>query len=788
MITNYLKLALRHIKKNKGYAFINMIGLSLGMACSILILLWVNDELRYNKFQKNYNNLYQVIENQTYEGKTYTFSAMPGKFAAAVKEELPEIKYAARSDWGTNLLFSVGDKSIYELGNYVDPDFLRMFSFNLIKGDTAKLLTDPSSIVITTKIAEKFFGKDDPIGKTIKVNNDREVTITGLLKEPPLNSSLKFSWLASFKIYEDKNPWLQGWGNNGIQAFVQLKDGADPKQVDRKLKDFISKKDTSAIAKPFLLAMKDWRLRSRFEDGKYAGGRIEYVRMFSIIGLLIIIIACINFMNLATARSEQRAREVGVRKVLGAGRGILIRQFFGESIMMSVAAMIVAALIVFLVLPSFNTLVEKKLLFDISNPVLWAGLPLLALVCGAIAGSYPSLYLSSFNPATVFKGLRIGKNSTTVYVRKGLVITQFVISIVLIISTIIIYSQIEHVKNRQLGYDKENIIYLWLKGKMNEHFPAIHNQLLSTGAVENAAMSNNRVFNVGSSSGDFSWKGKTPESKLLVSMDWVSPQYISTMGMKLASGRDFNTDITTDSSNIIINETFANIIGKKDPVGDIIRRDNGRGRSLTIVGVVKDYVFNDMYKKPDPLILFCDTSNVSSMLIRLKSSQDVQQQIAKIEKVIKSNNPAYPFESKFLDQDFNNLFKSEMLIGKLSRVFALLTILISCLGLLGLAAYTAERRTKEIGIRKVLGATVTSVIALLSKDFLRLVAISSLVAFPLAWWMMHKWLQDFSYRIDISLWVFVIAGGLAVIIALLTVSFQAIKAAVANPVKSLRTE
>lgn len=788
MLKNYFKIALRHIKKNKGYAFINMIGLSLGIACAILILLWVNDEVQYNKFQKSYNSLYQVIENQTYEGKTYTFSALPGKFAAAIKDELPEIKYATRTDWGTKTLFSVGDKNIYETGYFADPDFLKMFSFELIKGDTSKLLTDPTSIVITTKMAEKFFGEEDPVGKTIRVNNEKEFTITGLLKEPPLNSTLKFSWLAAFQVYEDQNQWLKEWGNNGIQTFVQLKTGVDPKQLDKKLHDFISKKDTSAIAKPFLLAMNDWRLRSRFEDGKYAGGRIENVKMFSIIGLLIIIIACINFMNLATARSEQRAREVGVRKVLGAGRGILIKQFFGESIMMSFVAMLVAALIVFLVLPSFNTLVEKKLSFDLSNPVFWAGLPLLGLICGAIAGSYPSLYLSSFNPSTVFKGLRIGKNSATVNVRKGLVITQFAISIVLIISTIIIYRQIEHVMDRQLGYNKENIIYISLKGKMNEHFPAIHHDLLSTGVVENAALSNSRVLNVGSSSGDFSWQGKTPGSQLLVSLEWVSPEYISTMGMKLATGRDFYPDITKDSSSIIINETFANIIGKKDLVGDIIRRDNGNGKELRIVGVVKDFVFNDMYKKPDPLILFCDTSNVSTMLVRLKSKQDIQQQLAKIENVVKANNPGYPFESKFLDEDFNSLFKSEMLIGKLSRLFALLTILISCLGLLGLAAYTAERRTKEIGIRKVLGATVTNVITLLSKDFLRLVAISSVVAFPLAWWLMHNWLQDFAYRINISWWVFVIAGGLAVVIALLTVSFQAIKAAVANPVKSLRTE
>ncbi|MEP7106780.1 MAG: ABC transporter permease [Ferruginibacter sp.] len=788
MLKNYLKIALRHLKKNKGYAFINMIGLSLGMACAILILLWVNEELQYDKFHKNYPELYQVVENQTYEGKTYTFSALPGLFSPAIKQELPEIKYAARTDWGTSILFSVGDKNIYEQGFFTDLDFLKMFSFELLKGDANNLLTDPTSVIITNKMAEKFFGKEVALGKTIKVDKDKLYTITGIIKDPPVNSSLKFSWLASFKIFEEKNKWLQQWGNNGIQTFVQLKYGADPALVDKKLHDFISRKDTGAIAKPLLLAMKDWRLRSKFEDGKQAGGRIEYVRLFSLIGLLIIIIACINFMNLATARSEQRAREVGVRKVMGAGRGLLIRQFFGESIMMSFVAMLFALLAVFIAMPFFNKLVQKQLVFDFSEPVVWAGLPFMALLCGVLAGSYPSLYLSSFNPATVFKGLRVGKNSTTVYIRKGLVITQFVISIALIIGTLIIYRQIEHVKNRELGYSKDNIIYIPLKAKMNAHFPVIYKDLLSTGAVENAALSNSSVLNMGSSSGDFAWQGKTPNSQLLVTMEWISPQYISTMGMKLASGRDFYPGISGDSSNIIINETFAKLIGNKDPVGDMLTRDEGKGKAFKIIGVVKDFVYNDMYKKPAPLIFFCDTSNVSIMLVHLKNNQDVAGQLAKIEAVLKTNNPGYPFESNFMDEEFNNIFKSEMLIGRLSRLFAILTIFISCIGLFGLAAYTAERRTKEIGIRKVLGATVGNMITLLSKDFLGLVVISSIIAFPLAWWMMNKWLQDFDYRITISWWVFVFAGTLAVLIALFTVSFQAVKAAIANPVNSLRTE
>jgi len=785
MLKNYLKIALRHFKKNKGYAFINMVGLSLGMACAVLILLWVNDELQYNKFHKNYSRLYQVMETQTYDGKAFTFSAMPGLFVPAIKEEMPEIKYAVRTDWGTRALFTLGEKAIYEVGYFTDPDFLRMFSFKLLKGDPESL-KDPKSVIITDKMAEKFFGKENPIGKTLKVNSDEVTTVAGIVKEPPANSTLKFSWLACFKIYEEKNKWLQQWGNNGIQTFVQLKDNASLARVNKKFYNFIQTKDTTALARPFLFSINDWRLRNNFEDGKQSGGRIQYVNLFSIIALLIIIIACINFMNLATARSEQRAKEVGVRKVMGAGRGILIKQFFGESVVMSFAAMVIAALIVVAVLPLFNKLVDKKLVLDFSNPVCWAGLPLMALTCGVLAGSYPSLYLSSFNPSTVFRGLRVGKNSIITYVRKGLVVTQFVITIVLIISTIIIYKQIQHVKGRQLGYNKENVIYSGLRGKMNEHFPAVRQDLLATGVVENAAVSNSRVLELGSSSADFSWEGKDPNSKVLVTMEWVSPQYISTMQMQIKQGRDFYTDGVSDSSNVIVNETFAKIMGKDNPVGETLKR--GDGTQLHVVGTVKDFVFTDMYKAPEPLIIFCQPGSVNVLLIRLKAQQDMAKAISKVEAVIKSHAPGYPFEYKFMDEEFNNRFKSEMLIGKLSRLFAFLTILISCLGLFGLAAYTAERRTKEIGIRKVLGATISNVITLLSKDFLRLVGIAALIAFPLAWWFMHRFLEDFAYRIHIQWWVFAIAGVLSVTIALFTVSFQAVKAAIANPVKSLRTE
>lgn len=787
MLKNYFKIAFRQLKKNKGYSFLNIFGLALGMACAMLILLWVNDEFQYNRFHKNYSTLYQVMENQSYEGKTYTFAALPGKFGPSIKEELPEIKYSARANWGARVLFSLGDKSIYERGFFADPDILKMFSFEVLRGDTSTFLKDPATIVITDKMAEKFFGKEDPIGKNLKANNDLLVTVNGVVKEPPLSSSLKFAWLVSFRFFESRNEWLQYWGNNGVQTFVQLNNGADPKQVDKKLYNFINSKDTSAIAKPFLFSINDWRLRSKFEEGKITGGRIEFVKIFLIIAICIIIIACINFMNLATARSEQRAREVGVRKVMGAAKASLVRQFFSESILMSIIAMLLSALIVILVLPAFNTLVEKKLAFDLTKPLIWAGLPIMAILCGLLAGSYPSFYLSSFNPITVFKGLKMGKDSIVTLIRKFLVVGQFTASIVLIICTIIIYNQLNYVKNRHLGYNKDNLMITELNGDMNQHIPTIHNELMKTNMVENAAASNSRVLNLGSSSGDFGWQGKTPNSQLLVTMEWVSPEYIPTMGMELKSGRNFYDDIASDSNNIIINETLAEIIGKKDPVGDIITRDDG-GRQLKVVGVVKDFVFNDMYRKPDPLILFSDTSNVGQLLIHLKPGQDIAKAVDKIGEVIKASAPGYPFEYRFLDNEFDDLFKSEALLGKLSRIFAWLTILISCLGLFGLAAFTAERRTKEIGIRKVLGASVPNMIILLSKDFLKLVAISSLIAFPVAWFMMSKFLNSFAYRINIQWWVFALAAVLSVGIALLTVSFQAIKAAIMNPVKSLRTE
>jgi predicted permease len=792
MIKNYLKTGFRNLWKNRTYGFLNIFGLAVGITCAGFIFLWVEDELNYNHNNCKRDQLYQVLENQAYDGKIYTFSATPGLLGPSMKDEIPGIRNTCRTTWNNYTLFTLGDKAIYEEGFYVDSTIFSMFTLPFVQGKEEYAFNQLHSLVISEKMAEKFFhDQKNIIGKTIKVDNKEDYIISGVIKDLPENSTLQFDWLAPFQGFFDENKWLLNWGNNGIQTFAELDKKADPMLLNKKLNGYIKSKDTSAIAQPFLFCMNDWRLRNKFEEGKQTGGRIQYVRMFSTIAWIILLIACINFMNLATARSEKRAREVGVRKVLGAGKNNLIGQFIGEALLMSFLSVALAILMMYLILPFFNTIVSKHLSIGLGNPIHIFALIAIGLVCGLVAGSYPAVYLSSFNPIWVFKGLKI-KGSAPAFIRKGLVILQFTISIALIIGTIIIYQQIQHIKNRDLGYDKNDLIQTGLRGDMEKKFPVIKHDLLQTGYVDKAALSNLNQLYMGSSTNDFRWEGKDPAKKVLITQDYVSPEYISTMGIKIKEGRNFHPVAANDSLSVIVNETLANMIGK-NPVGKILFRDTSATGSVpyTIVGITKDFVFEDMYGKPDPLVFMCYSpysQNFGYMYIRLRPHIDVEKATAKIETVIKNNNPGYPFNYIFVDDEFNRQFRSEMLIGKLSRIFALLAIIISCLGLFGLAAYTAERRTKEIGIRKVLGATVAGITGLLSKDFLRLVFISAIIAFPLSWWFMHKWLQNYAYRISIDWWVFVIAGLLGLLIALITISFQSIRAAIANPVKSLRTE
>ncbi len=791
MLKNYLKTAFRNLWKNKTYSFLNIFGLAVGIACAGLIFLWLEDELNYNHSNAKKDQLYQILQNQSYEGKTYTFASTPGLLAETMKQEIPGVKNTCRFTWQEYTLFGLGDKLIYERGYYADSSIFSMLTLPFVQGKKENAFQQLHSLVISEKMAKKFFPDDQNIiGEALKVDNKEEYLISGVIKDLPENSTIQFDWLAPFKIYFDKNDWLLNWGNNGIQTFAELENQADVAQVNKKLYLYIKRKDTSALARPFLLSMNDWRLRSKFEEGKQVGGRIQYVKMFTTIAWIILLIACINFMNLATARSEKRAREVGVRKILGAQKTILVGQFIGEAVFMSFVSVFVGVLLMYLLLPFFNVLVAKHLSIGLGKPLHLYSLIAIGLVCGIVAGSYPAFHLSSFNPIRVFKDLNL-KGNAPALVRKGLVILQFTISIVLIIGTIIIYQQIQHIKNRDLGYDKENLIQTALRGDMQKNFQSIKNDLLSTGYVKNVAMSDLNILYMGSNTNDYRWEGKDPSKQILITQDYVTPDYLTTTGVKVKEGRGFYAD-GKDSMGVIVNETFAKMIGK-DAVGKILRRDTSAtgGVDYTIVGVANDFVYGDMYAKPDPLVFMCYTpysKNFGYMYLRLKSQINTEKAVADITTIIKKNNSGYPFEYIFVDDEFNLQFKSEMLIGKLSRVFALLAIIISCLGLFGLAAYTAERRTKEIGIRKVLGASVTGITRLLSKDFLRLVFISAVVAFPLSWWFMHKWLQNYAYHVSISWWVFVIAGLLALLIALITISFQSIRAAIANPVKSLRTE
>lgn len=607
--------------------------------------------------------------------------------------------------------------------------------------------------------------------------------VSGVIENLPSNISFNFEWLSPFEVFKGENNWLQYWASNGITTYVELDSNANLASLNKQLYDYIGTKQEGATSKIGLYPMTRWALYDTFENGKEIPGMIKYVKLFSLIAWIILIIACINFMNLSTARSQKRAREVGVRKVLGAGKNGLILQFIGESMITALFSALLAVGFMFIALPFFNLLVGKQLSIQLFNPVHIGVLLAIAVSCGLIAGVLPAFYLSSFKHVKVLKGLKI-KEGSAVWVRKSLVVVQFSISIILIIGTTLIYQQIQHVKDRNLGFNKEHLIYLETNDNMRKNFDVLQNELIASGYVESVALSTNSPLSKGSNSGNFGWKGKDPNKDVLISFEGVSTDYTNTMGMKIKEGRDFYPNIETDSSSVLINQSFADIIGNKDIVGSTI---DFQEQTFNVIGVLNDFVFNNIYGKSDPILIYANTGG-TYLNIRLKSNNDVSKSLSSIKEVFAKSNPGYPFEYKFADKQFELFFKNETLIGELAGVFAGLAILISCLGLFGLAAYTAEQRTKEIGVRKVLGASVQNLIGLLSKDFLKLVLISCVIAFPLAWWVMKIWLQDYEYRINIGWWVFVLAGVSAILIALLTVSFQAIKAAIANPVKNLRTE
>ncbi|ASV30543.1 ABC transporter permease [Maribacter cobaltidurans] len=792
MFKNYIKIAWRNLWKNKGYSALNIFGLAIGITCASLILLWVEDEVNYDSVFPKQDLVYYVPTNQTFEGEVYTFYSTPGPLAKDLKDEIPEITKSSKT-WGGEILLSDGENGINRYGRYVDPDFLDIFSLKFLEGELKGALSSPDGIILTQETAAALFGSDKKVlNRVIKVNDEYSFTVTGVVENLPNNVTFGFNWLLPFERFQlgdEDMSWTEEYGNNFADTFVELAPNSDFKEVDTKVRSMIASKMDSKDDSPneaFLHSIKDWHLRSDFRGGKSIGGQITFVRLVAFIALIILLIACINFMNLSTARSEKRANEVGVRKVLGSGKKLLISQFMMEALIMAGISALLSVVLVLVLLPSFNTLVEKQIELRLLEPLHLVSLLTITLVSGLLAGWYPALYLSSFRPAQVLKGSGKSQGSATL-IRKGLVVTQFAVSIVFIICSIIIYQQIEHVRARDVGYEKENLVNVSVSGDMVNKFYPIREEMIASGTVENVALTNSYMLSSGNNGSGLSWQGGVNTEDVLVRFRYVSPSFFNTVGLEMLEGHGFNDDRAVDSTNVIITQSFAALMGDNSALGKTITRND---TNYNVIGVVKDYLYGDMYGngKTGPVMFFNNYDFGNAMYIGIRPESSRKEALMAIEKILKEYNPAFPFEYRFENDLFNSRFRNEELVGELSKIFSLLAIIISCLGLLGLAAYTAEQRRKEIGVRKVLGASVSGIVNLLSKDFMRLVFISILIAIPLAWYAMQNWLESFAYRIEINWLVFVIAGVVAITIALLTVSYHAIKSARANPVKSLRTE
>jgi len=787
MIKNYFKTTWRNLLSNKAFSLINVLGLALGMICSVLITLWLKDELMMDRFHANNKRLYRVMENEDYSGSISTYPTTPGILAENIVKDIPEIKLASQFLWEEQPLFTVGDTYDKEKGRYAQKDFLKMFSFKLAKGDPATALARPDAVILSKKLAEKYFKKEEPMGKIIKIDNKDNVIVTGILEDIPETSSIKFDFLMSWERWLKQNDWAKEWGNSGPRCYVLLAENSSVEKANAKLKNYLKTKNKNSNGELFLQNFSESYLYSKWEGGKQTGGRIEYVRIFSVVAIIILLIACINFMNLATAKSLKRSKEIGVRKVVGARKKQLIAQFIGESLFISFLAMCLSVIAVIFILPAFNSLTEKHLTLSILDFSSVGIILLLTLFTGLIAGSYPALFMSSLNPITVLKG-KLKLNWGANVFRKALVVFQFSLSVILIICMIVIFRQINYINHKDLGFHKENLLYMPLEGALSKNFETFKQELQRQPGIKSVTSAQSDPLAVGSSTMGVNWPGKDTTRQLLFNMNPITYDYIKTMGIEMAVGRDFNTDFGTDTLNYLVNEAAAKQIGYKEPVGKELTVWGDKG---TIIGLMKNYHTNDLHQAIDPLILrlFKKSWNSywGSVIVRTEAGK-TKQAIASMEKTFKEFNPGFPFRYYFTDEELAHNYKAENTVGQLSKYFAFLGIFISCLGLFGLVMFTAEQRTKEIGIRKVLGASVTGIVKMLSKDFLKLICISFIIGFPIAWWASGKWLQNFVYRISVEWWIFFIAGSAALLIALITISFQAVKAARSNPVKSLRTE
>ena len=800
MLLNYFKIAWRNLLRNKLYSFINIGGLALGLAVAMLVGLWIHDELTFDQYHENYEHIAQVMRNQTVNGEVVTAPSGPIPLATELRTTYgSDFKRVVLAWWGSKHSLAYENQVFAKLGKFMSPEAPDMLSLRMLAG-SRNGLQDPASILLSESTAKALFGDEEPLGKVLKIDNAMTVSVTGVYEDLPANSTFAdVRFIAPWDLIVAATGWVaaakDSWYSTSFEIYVETVPDADFAAVSRKIKPLLAGKNQDApTTNPelFLHPMCRWHLYSEFENGESTGSSVQFLWLFGSIGFFVLLLACINFVNLSTARSFNRAKEVGIRKAVGSKRSQLVGQFLGESLLVAGLAYGLAVLLALIAMPLFNQVSDKSISFPWTDPVFWLASGGFALLTGVLAGSYPALYISSFNAVKVLSGAGFSgrRGRSLLAPRQILVVLQFTVSIVLIIGTVVVFQQIQHAKNRPLGFDRNGLITLITNSSdYATHRETIRQELLATGSVIELAESASPTTEARSRNGGFGWTGKDPDLQTNFATTAVSHEFGRTVGWQFKAGRDFSRQFASDSLGLVINETAARFMGFTDPVGEMVTWKGG-GFDLTfrVIGVIEDMVMDSPYEPVDPAVFFIGPRTPKFVTLRLDPRQSAHQSLAAIEGVLKKHLPDSPFDYNFVDEEYDYKFRSEERTGQLTVAFSVLAIFISCLGLFGLATFTAEQRTKEIGVRKVLGASVSGIVALLSKDFLKLVAISILIASPIAWYAMNAWLQDFAYKIDIGWWVFALAGVLAVGIALLTVSFQSVRAALRNPVESLRSE
>ncbi|UCC41245.1 MAG: ABC transporter permease [Candidatus Aminicenantes bacterium] len=783
MFKNYLKIALRNIKRHKGYSFINIVGLAIGISCCMLMLMWVQDELSYDRFHENSNELSRVLLDPMGASPTHE-AVSPPVLAAKMKDEFPEVINTTRLSFSGPLLFSHSEKAFYEeRGLYADPSFFEMFTFPFIKGDQATALSALHSLVITEELANKYFGSENPIGKTITLNKRRDYKVTGVLENIPHNSHLQFSYVRPFILLKELGVNLDSWGNVSFFTYVQLRKNSSLQEVNNKLKKLIEK-DDPAHNMYYLQPLTRIHLHSKFNFDIPGHGNIMYVYIFAAAAVFILFIACINFMNLATARSGTRSKEVGVRKVVGALRTDIIKQFFLESTLLSLIALVFSIFLIELLVPVFNNLSGKQLALDYSGSLFFIFVLIgITLFTGLVSGSYPSLFLSSFHPVKVIRGFS-DSGTKGAMLRKTLVVTQFVLTVVLLVGVTVIHNQLDHIRKKDLGYDKDQLVCFRLRGDAIKKFDTLKAELLQNPNITNVTATSALPTSIGSGTSGAGWEGKDPAERIQMQITWVDKDYLETFRMKMAEGRFFSKEFSTDEHAFILNEAAIKAMRMDSPIGKRFSWGRRRGQ---IIGVVRNFHYKSLHNEIEPLILLQNPQRIRYACARVKAD-DISGTIGFTEGLWNKFAAGFPFKYDFLDDRLSRLYRAEQRVGTLFNYFTSLSIFIACLGLFGLSSFTAEQRTKEIGIRKVLGASIPNILLLLTKEFTKLVLVASFLAWPLAYFIMNMWLQNFVSRTSIQLETLALSGVLALGIALLTVSYQSIRVAVANPVDSLKYE